>query len=172
MFVSAHTCGRNFVAGAEGFERTWANYYPPFIRRYAPDGVSPLSADQLQNEVSEIWRYFVGTYWALTTIATVGFGDVTPATIAETVVVMGVEIIGILFFGILISTISELLSNLNKMARRAHTFRKKLTSVERWLQMSDIPRRLQRRIKSYYAEVGAANRVTILWERISCSYRN
>lgn len=65
---------RNFTAGAEGFNNTWANYYPPFIRTYAPDGVSALTSDEVRNDVDQIWRYFVGTYWALTTVSRVEMG--------------------------------------------------------------------------------------------------
>uniref|UniRef100_A0A1D1ZXT6 Cyclic nucleotide-binding domain-containing protein n=2 Tax=Auxenochlorella protothecoides TaxID=3075 RepID=A0A1D1ZXT6_AUXPR len=153
VLVNFLGCMWNFTAGAQGFDNTWANYYPPFVRSYSEDGMTALTADEVQHDVDQVWRYFVGTYWALTTIATVGFGDVTPATLVETIVVIIVEVIGIMFFGILLSTISELLSNSNKDARRAYVFRKKLTTVDRWMKGTRLPSHLQRRIKSFYAEV-------------------
>lgn len=42
---------------------------------------------------------------ALSTIATVGFGDIVPQTVVETLVVLMVECIGVLFFGLLISSV-------------------------------------------------------------------
>lgn len=56
------------MAAMEGYEDTWANHYKPFIRAYAADGVSPLTAPELRDDVSRVWRYFVGCYWALTTV--------------------------------------------------------------------------------------------------------
>lgn len=43
----------------------------------------------------------------------------------------------------------------NRSARRAQAYRKKMMAVERWMGMNALPRRLQRRIRTFYAEVGA-----------------
>ncbi len=38
-------------------------------------------------------------------IATIGYGDIVPASLAETLVVLAVQIVGVMFFGLLLSTI-------------------------------------------------------------------
>lgn len=31
--------------------------------------MTALTADEVQHDVDQVWRYFVGTYWALTTVS-------------------------------------------------------------------------------------------------------
>lgn len=44
-------------------------------------------------------KYLAAAYWSLTTVATIGFGDILPNTDAERAVMLMVEIIGVVFFG-------------------------------------------------------------------------
>ena len=53
--------------------------------------------------------YLAAAYWSLTAISTIGFGDITPVTNAERAVMLLVEILGVLFFGILLGSITSLL---------------------------------------------------------------
>lgn len=53
--------------------------------------------------------YLAAAYWSLTTVSTIGFGDVTPITDAERAVLLLLELTGVLFFGILLSSITSLL---------------------------------------------------------------
>lgn len=43
---------------------------------------------------------------------------------------------------------------MNKNARRVQAFRAKMDLVERWMDGMSLPRRLRRKIKTFYAEVG------------------
>jgi hypothetical protein len=43
-------------------------------------------------------------------IATIGYGDIVPASLAETLVVLAVQIVGVMFFGLLLSTIRSALA--------------------------------------------------------------
>ena len=42
-------------------------------------------------------------------ITTIGFGDVTPATPTEVAVTIGVQLVGVLFFGVLLGSMAQLL---------------------------------------------------------------
>lgn len=53
--------------------------------------------------------YLAAAYWSLTTVATIGFGDILPVTNAERAVMLLVQITGVLFFGILLGSITSLL---------------------------------------------------------------
>ena len=53
--------------------------------------------------------YLVAAYWSLTTVVTIGFGDVTPSTDAERAVMLFVELTGVVFFGILLGSVTSLL---------------------------------------------------------------
>ena len=53
--------------------------------------------------------YLAAAYWSLTAITTIGFGDITPISNAERAVMLLVEVLGVLFFGILLGSITSLL---------------------------------------------------------------
>lgn len=59
-------------------------------------------------------RYIYSVYWAITTIVTVGFGDLTPQNEAEVIVIMVLEILGTSFFGYMINVIGITVDNINK----------------------------------------------------------
>lgn len=151
VLVNFLGCLWNFVAGVTDCSNTWRNYYPPFVRQYSADGIA-LTAEECE-DLPDPWLYLVGIYWALTTIATVGFGDVLPANQGETVVVLIVECIGVMFFGLMISTIGQLMAQVNRKARQMSLFRSKLGLVDRWIESNNLPGRLRRRIRTFYAEV-------------------
>ena len=88
-------------------------------------------------------------------IVTVGYGDVTPYTAAEQGVTICVEIVGILFFGILLGSIGDMLQRATKSARKAALLRDKMGNVENWLRNRMFPKALRNSIRAYYAEVWA-----------------
>ncbi len=53
--------------------------------------------------------YLAAAYWSLTTVSTIGFGDILPITNAERGVMLMSQITGVLFFGILLGSITSLL---------------------------------------------------------------
>ncbi len=56
------------------------------------------------------FRWLAGAYFMLVTMLSIGYGDVTPATITEVIVCMFCMIAGIIFFGILLGSIAEALN--------------------------------------------------------------
>ena len=152
VLVNFLGCAWNFTAAAEGLEGTWVNTFPPFVARAAANG-EYLTEDEARNVLNQGYLWLAGCYWALTTITTVGYGDVTPVTPAETAVAMAVEAIGILFFGFLLSTTVEVMQRTSVAARRLFLFRQKMQSVDRWVAANALPARLRRRVQRYFAEV-------------------
>lgn len=57
----------NFVAEAEGYTNSWINWYRPFVREYAANGVF-LTAEEIKEDLNPVWQYFTGVYWALATV--------------------------------------------------------------------------------------------------------
>lgn len=57
-------------------------------------------------------HYIYSIYWAITTLVTVGYGDITPQNRYEVVVVIIVELVGISFFGYMINIIGMTLSEI------------------------------------------------------------
>jgi voltage-gated potassium channel len=56
------------------------------------------------SEYSNIW---VGMWWALQTVTTVGYGDVTPKNVSGRIVAAGVMLWGIAFLAILVAAITS-----------------------------------------------------------------
>ena len=57
--------------------------------------------------------YVVSLYFTLTTITTVGFGDISGGTISEQIVCLFLMLIGVISFSFATGTLSSILSNLD-----------------------------------------------------------
>jgi hypothetical protein len=92
-------------------------------------------------------RYIRSLYWSVTTLTTIGYGDITPTTNSQTIYTMGVMILGVGIYGYVIGNISTLLSNLD-ISRV--TFQEKLNTINSFIKYKKLPPQLANRIRSYY----------------------
>jgi len=53
--------------------------------------------------------WLAAAYWSLTTVSTIGFGDILPRSDAERAIMLFAQLMGVLFFGILLGSITSLL---------------------------------------------------------------
>ncbi|KAK9836539.1 hypothetical protein WJX74_002745 [Apatococcus lobatus] len=140
-----------FTAIKEGYTNTWISNNTQFMNRYSPDGNSLTKEAAMSIPSPYVW--LVALYWAMTTISTIGYGDITPQQPAETAIALAVELLGVLIFGVLLGSITELLSRASRLSRRAALFRQKMVGVNDYMGKRKMPRKIRNRIKSYYAEV-------------------
>jgi len=97
-------------------------------------------------------RYLRALYWSITTLATVGYGDLTPATDAQVAYTMVAMILGVGVYSYVIGNVASLLANID-LAKNHY-----LENMERlgaFVRYRNIPPVLQRRLRDYY---------TYLWE--------
>jgi len=59
-------------------------------------------------------QYEVSIYWAFVTIATIGYGDITPQNEYEYLFSMGVIVLGSIFFGYSLTCIATIFQDLEK----------------------------------------------------------
>ncbi|KAL4451688.1 hypothetical protein ABPG75_007350 [Micractinium tetrahymenae] len=101
---------------------------------------------------SDATRWLVSVYFALTTVATIGYGDITPFTTAEVAVTIIFEVIGVAFFGYIINTATTVLSASGPISRRHAAVREKLEDAEEVMYRLALPRTLRRKIRTFYTD--------------------
>lgn len=99
--------------------------------------------------------YITSIYWVVTTLTTVGYGDIYGTTEAEYIFTMVVEFIGILVFSIIMSTVNSFLSAQGDI----DIIEAKSDEVDVWLVKLDnsrmsksLPKILYDKVKDYIKE--------------------
>jgi hypothetical protein len=94
--------------------------------------------------------YLRSLYWCISTITTIGYGDITPANNAQVVYAMVVMIFGVGMYGYVIANISTIIGNLQPARARYLANMEKLGA---FMRSREIPPAMQRRIRDYYGYV-------------------
>ena len=92
-------------------------------------------------------QYLRAFYWTITTLTTIGYGDITPSSKYQIIYTIFVEIIGAGLYGFIIGNIANLIANID-IARAQH--RNKLEKINTFMQYRNIPHSLQKRVDDYY----------------------
>jgi hypothetical protein len=91
--------------------------------------------------------YVESVYWAVTTVATVGYGDVMPSDAGEMLYAMSVMIVGVGVYGFVIGNLAGLL--VDRDASSA-AFQKKMDEVRAFMREHAVPVELRHRIEAHY----------------------
>ncbi|MBN1685627.1 MAG: ion transporter [Spirochaetales bacterium] len=92
-------------------------------------------------------RYIRAFYWTITTITTIGYGDITPEGPRQTLYVIFIEILGAGMYGLVIGNIANLIANIDVAKTQ---YKEKLDKINTFLKYRNIPVDQQRKINDYY----------------------
>ena len=92
-------------------------------------------------------QYIYSIYWALTTLTTVGYGDIVPTNMPERLYCLFAMLMGAMMFGYMMSTIGSMVTTMDKQAALVE---EKMDAVKEWMLSRNIPRPLVIRVRKYY----------------------
>ncbi len=101
-----------------------------------------------QPDVGTSVRYLYAVYWAVTTLTTVGYGDLVPTNDAERGYALCAMLCSALVFGYMISNIGSLVAS---MDRQAALIEEKTDAVKEYVAWRALPRDLALRVKKHYS---------------------
>jgi len=91
--------------------------------------------------------YVRAVYWTITTLATVGYGDITARTPVQMLYAAATMLVGIGFFGYVLGNVTSLFARLDA-AREQHL--EQLDRIETFMRGNDVPVPLRTRVREYY----------------------
>lgn len=100
-------------------------------------------------------QYVRSLYWVITTMTTVGYGDITPERTAEYLLASFIMLLGASLYAFIIGSIASLLSQI-RAARNRHEER--VDAVTDFLRQRQVPAELSSKVRNYYDYV---------WQRYS-----
>ena len=90
--------------------------------------------------------YLVSMYWAVTTLTTIGYGDISPVTSLEQVVGIFSMAVGGFLFGMLVGTLS---SHITAGNIAEQSYRQKIDTAREFLRAKEVPTKVRRRIMAF-----------------------
>jgi CRP-like cAMP-binding protein len=106
-----------------------------------------MALGKIDDKLDHYTNYLKALYWTLTTITTIGYGDITPTTNPQTIYTMFVQLTGAGMYGYIIGNLASMLAN-SDLARTQ--FRAKLEKIQTFMQYREVPDELQDNIRTYY----------------------
>jgi voltage-gated potassium channel len=103
-----------------------------------------------ETNISHSDNYVRALYWTITTITTIGYGDIVPSTTAQMIYVMAVEIIGVAMYGFVIGNVANILSKKDPSKQQ---YQNNLDSLTSLIKLRKLPVELQKRLRDYYTYI-------------------
>ncbi len=94
--------------------------------------------------------YIKALYWTVTTLTTIGYGDITPTSMYGRIFTMVIMILGVGVYGIVIGNVTRMIAAGERYKEQA---REKMNDVMNFMKYYNIPDRLQHNVLSYYNNV-------------------
>ncbi len=107
--------------------------------------IYPMTAD------TDVTTYYIRSfYWALTTLTTIGYGDIVPHDNIGRIFTCFIMIIGVGMYGIVIGNISRMLASADRYKEQS---REKINDLLMFMKHYKIPDRLQKAAINHYSHL-------------------
>lgn len=106
-----------------------------------------LGSGTVGPDTDKYFEYVKAFYWAMTTLTTVGYGDIAAKTAPQMIYAAFVQLVGVGVFGYILSNVASLLSRLD--AAREHHMNN-LDQIETFMNSYKIPLDVRSKVRSYY----------------------
>ena len=101
-------------------------------------------------------RYVRAVYWAIATMASVGYGDITPQNVPQMVYACCIMLVGVGTFAFTLGNAASFLARLDAAEARREDVRDR---VEAFMRQHRVPAPLRRRVRDYYRFLRQSRRV-------------
>eukprot|EP00210_Caulerpa_lentillifera_P001188 g1144.t1 len=122
-------------------------YYASYLEGFDPDTwvwISNLEAS------SNFDKYVTALYWSMSTLTTVGYGDVIPGNSTEKIMSMIGMVIGVTVFAYFMGSMSSMMSSLNNTNTR---ITRKTIALEEFLKKRKVPSNLAERVRTFFQHI-------------------
>ena len=123
--------------------------------------------EQYPDAPNLLFLYGRSVYWTITTLCTVGYGDIAARTLPQMAYANIVMVIGVAFFGYVLSNVASLLARLDS-ARESYL--SNLDRIEAYLRYNNISTELRLKVREYLRYVWESRKVLRIMT-YSTSYR-
>jgi hypothetical protein len=106
-------------------------------------------------EADSMTQYVRSLYWAIVTMTTVGYGDITPNRNIEYVFTMLVMLLGASMYAFIIGNIASLFSSID--SARA-SFWNRIEALNQYLRSRQVPSVVNKQVRNYYEYLWARHR--------------
>ncbi len=105
-----------------------------------------LDPDRIREDLGQ--TYISGLYWCISTLSSVGYGDIVPKSTAEQAYAIGVMIVGVAMYSYIIGNVAAILAGIQPARTR---YKENMDRLSSFMRYRNIPSSLQKRIQEYFS---------------------